>query len=98
MLEEYIFHFAKKHHLLNSLQFSNYSVEGVGLGKINCYSLKEIIQKKVFDIKFEISYPDDDNPINGSEVTVTREDFKFDETDCWLINIRLYTRKDTEQQ
>lgn len=95
MLEEYIFYYAKKHHLLHSLQFS---VEDAAMNKINCYSLREIILKKAFDMKFEIRYSDDDNPNNGNQVQITREDFKFDDMDCWLINMRLQTQKNTEQQ
>lgn len=68
MLEEYIFYNSKKHAALNSLQFSNYSGDDGAFSKINCYSLREIIQKKAFEIRFEIRYADEENPNNGKEV------------------------------
>jgi hypothetical protein len=51
MLEEYIFHSAKKSPLLASLQFSMDSKVDE-MHRMHCYSLKEIIQRKAFDIRY----------------------------------------------
>lgn len=54
--------------------------------------MKEIISKKAFDIRYQIKYEDETNPNNDTLVYISREDFKHDEQDCYLIHIKIITK------
>jgi len=55
--------------------------------------MKEIIARKAFDIRYQIKYEDETNPNNNTLVYISREDFKHDEQDCYLIHIKIFTQQ-----